>query len=354
MIPGVGPGKIRRLIAQFGSPQAVAHAPDIRLARVDGIGMKTAAAIAERLGDMDVDDQVQRARTAGARMVTLWEEGYPALLKEIFDPPVFLWYKGRLPQPEGKLVAVVGTRRPSDRGKRTARHLSAEIAGRDVVIVSGLASGIDAEAHRGAIDAGTPTVAVLGSGVDRVYPSCHKRLAETICKHGALISEYAMGAAPDAANFPRRNRIISGMTHGTLVIEAYRDGGALITARLALEQNREVFAVPGSISSQAVAGCHDLIQQGHAKLTTCVEDVIAEIAPGSPRRATGPKPDDRRIGELPEIEQQILALLGDEPVHIDALQDRSGIDISTLLVHLLTLEFKGLARQLAGKQFYRT
>jgi len=225
-------------------------------------------------------------------------------------------------------------------------------------VVSGLAYGIDAAAHKGALDAGGRTVAVLGSGVGRIYPPKHTDLADRIVESGALLSEYAVDAEPDAPNFPERNRILSGLSLGTLVVESYAEGGALITARLALEQNREVFAVPGNVTKDSSRGTNRLIQRGHAKLVMALEDLLGELpdvtveAPEEVDADTvsGASPAEDLSGE----KKALYDALGDSPVHIDALCEDTGLDPSTALVHLLDLEFEGVVRQLAGKQFRRT
>jgi DNA processing protein len=266
--------------------------------------------------------------------------------------------RGTLPEADTPRVTVVGTRRCTDYGRAQARHFAAELARRGFTVVSGLAYGIDAAAHKGALDAGGRTVAVLGSGVGRIYPPKHTDLAERIVDDGALLSEYAIDAEPDAPNFPERNRILSGLALGTLVVESYAEGGALITARLALEQNREVFAVPGAITKDSSRGANRLIQRGHAKLVLELEDLLEELpdvtveAPEDVDAETmaGPSADP----DLSDEQERLYEALTDTPVHIDALCEETGLDPSTALVHLLDLEFKGLVRQLAGKQFRRT
>jgi DNA processing protein len=234
-----------------------------------------------------------------------------------------------------------------------AHEFATALAEKGITVVSGLAYGIDAAAHQAAVDAGGRTLAVLGSGADRIYPSKHKRLADDIAAHGAILSEYPLGAAPDAPNFPRRNRIISGLSLGTLVVEAHEKGGALITARLAVEQNREVFAIPSPVHSRSGKGTNHLIQRGHAKLVLNVDDILDELGfadmPGAAPASAQAKP----LEDLSAIEQELYAILEAEPQHIDAICQQTGYDSSTALVYLLSLEFKGLVRQMAGKQFLR-
>lgn len=350
LVPGVGSGRIRQLIQEFGSAEEVLAASEKRLAATPGIGRQVATAIARFDADAEVDEQVRRAMQTGARLISEQDARFPRLLKEIFDPPAYLWVLGTL-EPEEPSISIVGTRRPTDYGRRIAHDLAYELASLGFCIVSGMAYGIDAWAHRGALEAGGRTIAVLGSGLDRIYPSRHVTLARDIAEGGAVVSEFAMGSPPDAGNFPRRNRLVSGFSAGTLVVEAYEEGGALITARLALEQNREVFAVPGSIHSKASAGANRLIQQGHAKLVQSVDDILDELdfeRPGD-SAASLPALD---LADLSAEERALCRALGAETLHIDRLCAASGLEPSAALVHLLNLEFKGIVRQLAGKQFF--
>jgi DNA processing protein len=349
LVPGVGPGRIRALLARFGSAQAALHAPVAALVQVPGIGMQTARRIAA-FDDWDaVDAQFERAERVGATLIPAWDERFPPLLRQIYDPPALLWVRGGLTPADDNAVAIVGTRRPTDYGLRTARQFAAALAREGMTVVSGLAYGIDAAAHRGALEGGGRTLAVLGSGVDRIYPSRHERLARAIMTQGALLSEFPLGAAPDAPNFPRRNRLISGLARAVLIVEAYESGGALITARLALEQNREVLAIPGALHNPASAGPNRLIRDSLARLVCSPEDVLEALGLGRAPTVPEPPPPPPLSG----LERQLYDALEPEPIHIDVLCERTGLDPSTALVYLLQLEFKGLVRQLAGKQFYR-
>ena len=280
-------------------------------------------------------------------------------LREIYDPPGFLWMRGTLPATDAPMVTVVGTRRCTDYGRAQAHHFGAELVRRGFTVVSGLAYGIDAAAHKGALDAGGRTLAVLGSGVGRIYPQKHTALAERIAENGAVLSEYALDAEPDASNFPERNRILSGLSLGTLVVESYSEGGALITARLAVEQNREVFAVPGAITKDSSLGTNRLIQRGHAKLIVDLDDLLEELpdvtveAPEEVDADTVSSRPDPAV-ELSGDAETLYSALADTPVHIDELCEQTGLDPATALPTLLKLEFKGLVRQLAGKQFRRS
>lgn len=352
LIPGVGPGRIRALVAAFGSAAAALAAPARALAEVPGIGMQTAAAIARFDAFDQVEAQLRQAERLGTTMLAPGDAGFPALLRQIYDPPAFLWTLGELRAEDACAVAIVGTRRASDYGRRVAHELATGLAERGVTVVSGLAYGIDAAAHRAALQAGGRTLAVLGSGLDRIYPGRHAGLAREIAAAGAVVSEYPFGTGPDAPNFPRRNRIVSGLALGTVVVEAYETGGALITARLALEQNREVFAVPGSIHCRSADGANRLIQQGHAKLVQSVDDILVEIG-GLHEGAERPTAQAAPV-VLSEVEQRLYDVLDASPRHIDVVCARTGLDASTALVYLLSLEFKGLVRQMAGQQYFRS
>lgn len=351
LVPGVGPGRIRALLARFGAAEAAMQASRKALAAVSGVGPQTAAAIAAFDAHDAVEEQLRRAEQHDIALVAAWDERFPPLLRQIYDPPAFLWLRGTLTEADARAVAIVGTRRSSDYGRRMAHDFSYELGRRGFTVVSGLAYGIDAAAHQGTLEAGGRTLAVLGSGADRIYPARHKGLATEIAGQGAVLSEYPLGAAPDAPNFPRRNRIISGLSLGTLVVEAFEKGGALITARMAVEQNREVFALPSPVHSKSGAGANRLIQRGHAKLVLTVDDIVEELGLAEP--APLPVPEAAAPPDLHPIERQLYDALEAEPQHIDALCQKTGHDPSTALVYLLGLEFKGLVRQMAGKQFFR-
>lgn len=361
LVSGVGAHRLRALLAQFDAPSAVFQASRSALEQVDGVGPQTAEAILTFEDRDAIDQELHRAEALGAELISPWDRRFPSRLREIYDPPAFLWLRGTVPEVDAPMVTVVGTRRCTDYGRAQAHHFAAELGRRGFTVVSGLAYGIDAAAHRGALDVGARTIAVLGSGVGRIYPPKHASLAERIVETGAILSEYAIDAEPDAPNFPERNRILSGLSLGTLVVESYSEGGALITARMALEQNREVFAVPGAITKDSSLGTNRLIQRGHAKLVIDLEDLLEELPDvtvqqpnevdaGTVASDDGPDP----IEELSGNEARLYEALSDTPIHIDALCEKTGLDPSTALVHLLELEFEGLVRQLAGKQFRRT
>ncbi|MCS4136144.1 DNA-processing protein DprA [Salinibacter ruber] len=361
LVSGVGPQRLRALLAAFETPSAIFRASRSTLTQVDGVGDQTAEAILTFDDRAAVQREMTRADDLDASLVSPWDARFPDRLREIYDPPAFLWMRGTLPEGDRPMVTVVGTRRCTDYGRTQAHHFGAELARRGFTVVSGLAYGIDAAAHKGALDAGGRTVAVLGSGVGHIYPKKHTALAERITEHGAVLSEYGLDAEPDAPHFPERNRILSGLALGTLVVESYAEGGALITARLALEQNREVFAVPGAITKDSSRGANRLIQNGHAKLVMEVDDLLEELPavvvddPDTVDAETvssgaGRDPTEELSGEA----ERLYDALSETPVHIDALCEETGLSPSEALPTLLELEFQGWVRQLAGKQFRRS
>lgn len=359
LIPGIGPTRFRSLLTHFKDPAVIARATARQLVAAEGIEKKTALAIVEffRNGGVMhtqryVDDQLSRLNRANARLITLWDTSYPSYLKRIYDPPPFLFVRGHTVEDDNSSVAIVGTRNPSPYGIAMAERFSTGLAALGITVVSGLARGIDTSAHRAALKADGRTIAVIGSGVDVVYPPENKHIAQQIIDQGAIVSEFEMGAKPDAGNFPRRNRLISGMTLATLVVETAIDGGAMITATTALDQNRQVFALPSPVDGKRRSGTNLLIREGRALLTESVDDILQELAPQLKRIVKLP---DRTVpdGNLSLFEQKLYDVMSDEAVHIDALAERSSMSTSDALVHLLSLEFKGIVRQLAGKLFVK-
>jgi len=356
LVKGIGPGRLRALLARFRTPARVFRASRSALTGVDGIGRATAASICEFDDHDAVERQLRRAEELDATLIAPWDARFPERLKHIYDPPALLWMRGTLTAADERALAIVGTRRCTDYGRAQARHFAGELARHGVTVVSGLAYGIDAAAHKGALDAGGRTIAVLGSGLGRIYPQKNAGLAAQAAKQGAVLSELGLDAPPDAPNFPERNRIVSGLTLGTLVVESHAEGGSLITARMALEQNREVFAVPGSVGRPASMGANRLIQRSHAKLVLDVDDILEELPVPS-----DPEPDAAEASETPTApppalsgaEERLYEALSATPMHVDRLCSETGVAPSTALATLLSLEMKGLVRQLAGKQFRR-
>ena len=351
-VPGVGSNRLRTLVSHFKNPTAVLEASPRELIKAGRIDRKTAINISRyQDGRKYADQQLSRLNRTGGRMITYWDDDYPALLRKIYDPPPFLFLLGSLLPDDDYSIAVVGTRTPTTYGKIVAEKFSEELVRLGLTVVSGLARGIDTVAHSAALKSGGRTIAVIGSGIDVIYPPENKKLAERVIQHGAILSEYEMGAKPDAVNFPRRNRIISGLGLGTLIVETTESGGAMITASTALDQNREVFAVPGPITEARSGGTNRLIKEGRAKLVERVDDIISELRLKlSPRL----RAEEKRIEPpLSLFEKRLFECLSPEPLHIDAIAAETSMSISDTLVNLLSLEFKGLVRQLPGKMFVR-
>ncbi len=353
MVPGIGVARLRALVNHFGDPQSVLSAGERDLVAVEGIDRGTARKILGR-GDYEEEIQAQLSRLnrVGGRIITLWDREFPENLKRIYDPPVFLFVRGTISNADKYSVAMVGTRNPTAYGRRIAEKFASGLAGQGITVISGLARGIDTVAHAAAVRSGGRTVAVLGSGVDVIYPAENRRLSEEIVAGGCLVSEYYMGAKPDAMNFPRRNRIISGMSLGTILVETDINGGAMITAGTALDQNREVFAVPGNILEKKSRGTNKLIKEGQAKLVEDVSDVIDELR-YKLKSILKAQPRPQPKVQLTIFEQKVYDILTEEPCHIDVLSEKGGMTTSDLLVQLLSLELKGVVKQLAGKYFTR-
>ena len=354
-VPGIGDVLYRRLIEKFGSPHAVLAATEAELFAIEGIRHQAVRAIRGSVDMTPIEKEFDRLEQNGVHVVTIHDRGYPERLKQIHDPPPLLFLKGELLPEDHQSIAIVGSRHCSEYGRTVAHQISQDLALRGFTIISGLARGIDAAAHEGALKAGGRTLGILGCGVDVTYPPEHDRLKETISRQGAIISEFSMGTAPEPKNFPKRNRIIGGMSLGVIVVEASQQSGALITAACALEQGREVFAVPGPVGSKTSVGTHRLIKQG-AKLVESVEDVLEELQ-GSigtsmlrvPVTSTSAGPV--RSLHLDPEEGEIYHLLSHEPQHIDALTVQARISTSKIAGLLLQLELKGAVKQLAGHRY---
>jgi DNA processing protein len=374
-VPGVGPRTCHLLLEKFGAPEKIfALSPDEISAA--GVPKKTATAIKE-FHDFDaLERELCELPRIGARLLRWSDADYPPNLRHIADPPPYLFVRGDAPLAERKCVAVVGARAASDAGRAMARRLGFELAARGFIVASGLARGIDGEAHQGALEAGGHTVAVMGCGIDVIYPAEHRALAEQIiASRGALLSELPVGTQPLAENFPTRNRILSGLCLGAVIVEAAEKSGSLITARMALEQDRQVFAVPGSPLSGKTRGSNRLLRQG-AVLVECVEDVIEDLAPqlagsgGLPSAASsdaGPAAPDKPQSQprrqsvesllesgdkiINDAKQVLLQLKDDQRLQVDALIEASGLDAQTVLRLLLELELRGIVTQHPGKLF---
>nr|WP_303652815.1 DNA-processing protein DprA [Paludisphaera mucosa] len=353
---GIGPLTSRALLDHFGTPAKVLDAPASQLRDVPGIGPKLADRIKHARIDNDPDRELDECRRHGVSLIARGDDRYPPPLDEIPDPPALLYVKGTMEARDQLAIAVVGSRRCTPYGMRTAERLATSLARTGFTIVSGLARGIDAAAHRGALKAGGRTIAVLGNGLSAIYPPEHEELAaEIVAGHGVLMSELPMTQGPLAGLFPQRNRVISGLCLGVIVVEAAPRSGSLSTAHHAMEQNREVFAVPGPVDSLASRGCHRLIRDG-ARLVETVDDVMEELGPlvREIRRA----PDEPAVRHPAELvltdqERSLLGHLDDSPNGVDVLIGLTGLTASQVMATLSVLELKRMVRRLPGHQFVR-
>jgi DNA processing protein len=364
-VEGVGNVGFKALLEAFGTPQKVFEAPLSMIKAVPGIGDKTAPQIKSFKDWKKVEKELEFADRTCVSIVTSQDPLYPSQLLSTYDYPAFLYVKGHLKEDDVN-VAVVGSRTASTYGKFTTERLCRELVLRGITVISGLARGIDSAAHRGALSGKGRTIAVLGCGLDVVYPPENEKLFTEISLQGALISEFPFGTPPNAPNFPARNRIISGISLGVVVVEASEKSGSLITARIALEQGREVFAVPGSIDSSGSRGTNKLIKQG-AKLIENVEDILEEILPQVTSAPKVVKPDQRQKQPddqqkiltsspdlvLKETEKTVWQVLSQKPVHIDQIITSTGLTAHEVLVILLNLELQGLIEQKPGKTYMR-
>ena len=347
MINGLGPINIQNLFRFFKTPEKIWSATLNELKQVDNIGENRAKKIIKKRNKLDLDKELEKLEEKNIKFILLKNREYPEILKNIYDPPPILYYKGKnIFQDTG--LAVVGSRRSTSYGRRTARKIGYSLAQQGFTIISGMARGIDSHGHRGALDATGKTIAVLGSGLDYVYPPENKKLFEQIQENGAVISEFPPGTKPTSGNFPRRNRIISGLSRGVIVIEAAQRSGSLITASQALEQGREVFAVPGNIDRPQSKGTNNLIREG-AKIVTKVEDVLEELflyndVENNKMKALYP--------ELKQEEKEIIDLFTVNPeLDLDQIVDNCNYDISKVNRLLLKLELKGILDKKPGKKY---
>lgn len=345
LVPGIGRVRFSLIESYFGSIEKAWYASASEL-KAAGLDSRIASAVISSRTALSLDAEMEKLSKNHVDAYTWNDPVYPARLKEIYDFPPVLYKRGSLTEEDEWAVAVVGTRRPTAYGAQVAEQLSRELARNKITVVSGLARGIDSIAHKAALDAGGRTVAVTGCGLDIVYPSEHLKLAQTIIQHGCLMSEYPLGTKPKAENFPRRNRILSGICLGVLVIEGSETSGALLTAKYAVEQNREVFSVPGSILSPNSRGTNKLIQQG-AKLVLTVQDILEELN----LTAVPAQLEMKAAVPADEVESLLLKHLSHEPVHVDEVRRQTALPISTVSGTLAIMELKGMVRQVGGMNY---
>jgi DNA processing protein len=355
LIEHVGPVRVRQLLEHFGDAPAVLRASKLQLLRVRGVGEETAEAIANWEKTVDLSGELKRIGEFGCQVIIQTDEDYPDLLRQIYDPPIVLYLKGKLTAKDKNAVAMVGSRQTTHYGLETARKLAYQLAYVGVTVVSGGARGIDTAAHQGALSAKGRTVAVLGTGINLVFPPENNELFDRIAANGAVITQFPFNRPADKQSFPIRNRIVAGMTLGTVVVEADMNSGALITANFATEYGRQVFAVPGRIDSPRSKGCHDVIKKG-AKLCEGAEDILSEfeyLFPASNRPPSASETGVLPALELSENEQKAYDALNNEESSIDEVIRRSGLPSSAVSVALLSLEMKRVVKQLPGKLFVR-
>ncbi len=355
-IEGIGPLKVFSILSKLDTIEKITSANINNLSEIEGINKTLASKILRSIefiqqSEKKVELIIDSLLRINANIITYWDDEYPELLKRIYYPPIILYTLGKFSINDINSVAIVGTRQPTNYGKLSAEKFSIELAKNNITIVSGLARGIDSVAHQAALKAGGRTIAVVGSGLDVIYPPENKKLFDEIKEKGIIISEYELGTKPDAQNFPKRNRIISGLSLGSIIIETKLNGGAMQTAAYAIDQNREVFAVPGNINSKNSEGPNTLIQRGEAKLILNSEDVLLELKMKiKPEIGINiPKPSI----ELSLFEEKIFAVLNNQPMHIDEISCITCMSVADCLVNLLMLEFKDLVKQLPGKMFIK-
>ena len=381
LIPGIGNHTIRRLLAAFGSAEKSIAATSAELAQIDGLTPDVRQQLIDGRSHAPLAQELELIDQHQCHIVTINDDTYPPLLKQIDDPPVLLYITGDFPLQDTPSIAIVGSRSPTEYGKTTSQQLSYQLAERGLTVVSGFARGIDTCVHRGALEASGRTVAVFGCGLSIIYPETNQGLAMEIIESGALVSEFPMTMPPRGKNFPRRNRVISGLTLGTLVVEASERSGSLITARHAAEQGREVFAVPGQIFSGVSRGTHSLINQG-ATLINSVDDLLEALPqdytqilggeslgptfqppsakqpdktarPQSVEKRSTPTPQPKADLNLTPEEQTVLSAMGPDSVHIDEITRVTQLPIGKVSSLLVMLELKGIVQQLPGKQFVK-
>jgi DNA processing protein len=344
-VRGIGPMKFRALLNHFGDLEEAWHADALELKEA-GLDRRALGSFMTMRSTISLDGEMEKIERQGVKVLTWDDPAYPPRLLNIYNPPPVLYVKGEILDEDQWAVAVVGTRGATVYGKEATQRIAGGLARNGLTIVSGLARGIDSEAHRAALEAGGRTIAVLGSGVDVIYPAESRRLAKTVVERGALVSEYVMGTQPEAGNFPPRNRIISGLSLGVVIIEAGERSGALITADFALEQGREVFAVPGNIFRKKSMGANKLIQQG-AKPVLSVEDILEELN----LTMVSQQAEVRAIVPENETEAALLEYITADPVHVDEIGQKSGLPIAQVSSTLALMELKGMVRQVGGMSY---
>lgn len=345
-VSGIGPVRFKRLLEHFQDAGSAWQASQSEL-QAAGLDSRSIEALLATRRSLSLDSEVARLAQEGATVLTWEDEGYPSRLRQIHSSPPLLYVRGEILPEDEWAVAVVGTRAATRYGRQMVEEIAGDLARSGITVVSGLARGIDSLAHRAALRAGGRTIAVLGSGIDIIYPHEHRDLADKIIERGALITEYPLGTKPEAGNFPPRNRIISGLSLGTLVVEAGKRSGALITADYALEQGREVFALPGSVNSRKSEGTNRLIQEGAAKLVMSVEDILEELNLTMVERHQ----EVRAAVPADEREARILEHVSSQPLHVDEIGQRANLPISEVTSTLAMMELKGMVRQVGGMNY---
>lgn len=347
LVPDIGVKRLGLLLDWFGDLERAWSATESQL-RQAGLDERPLQSLLASRQTLNIAQEVEKVARVGAQLVTLADAHYPPHLRKLHDAPAVLYVRGQLMPEDERALSVVGTRRASPYGREAAYQLARQLAAHGTTVISGLAHGIDSQAHQGALDGGGRTLAVLGCGIDRIYPADNQKLAHRILGSGALVSEFRIGTPPEGRNFPRRNRVISGMGLGVLIVEAPEKSGAMITASVALEQGKDVFAVPGNIFSPSSAGSNRLIQDG-AKLVTKVEDILDEFE--LVHEQTRTRRSTERLAPSNPIESHLLELLTADPLHVDELVRMSGLNVSEVTSTLTILELKGLARAAGYMQY---
>lgn len=345
LIKGIGAVRMQNLVAYFGDLESAWNA-DLASLMEAGLGAKLAERVVGAGRQMDLDQVWAKIEAQGINILTWADEEYPARLREIDQPPPVLYIRGEYLQDDLFAVAIVGTRKVTPYGRQVTEELASFLAANGITVVSGLARGVDAIAHQTALKVGGRTMAILGSGVDRIYPPEHRGLAEQMMERGAVISDYAVGTPPDASNFPPRNRIISGLSLAVVVVEAAETSGALITAEFAAEQGREVFAIPGNIYAPQSKGVNRLIQKGAQPLLT-PEDLMQALD----LTRVGEQKSARKILPADETEARVLDVLSGEPLHVDEIRNLAGLPIEKISATLALMELKGMVRQVGGMNY---